>query len=100
MWAPPPTPPTPQVGMCVPGFSSYHLEGPALTTVPVSGPSLACHRDIYKDINLVTATLISDSHFQSGRKDQKEGSDPHLSEPPGRNSLHATGLWGIPRDKV
>lgn len=39
------------------------LKNVILTSVPphpLSGPVPACPRDIYKDINLVTATLISD----------------------------------------
>ena len=65
----------------------------------MSGPVRAGPRDIYKDINLVTATRISDAHLQSELKDQEKGSDQQLSEPPGRNSLNATGLWGIPSRK-
>lgn len=75
--------------------SSHHLEGSAPTTSLARGPVLSCLRDSYKDINLVTVTLISDSHLQSGLRNQGKRSDKHFSEPQGRNSLNATGLHGM-----
>lgn len=48
-----------QVGMYVP-VSLPITWRDQLPPHPLSGPVPACPRDIYKDINLVTATLISD----------------------------------------